>query len=244
MENDCFLAHLRDLTDAADRSGAPRFTAFLSEGEQALACRVKRAGMAQTCFGGWPDAERRMLCVHPAGFDVGDEQFPLVCLSVQYRKQDALTHRDILGSVLALGLKRELVGDILLREGEAQLFVCRTAAPVITQELVRIGRTGVRVESCTFSGGFTRKTEPIDGTVASLRLDAVVHLATRQSRTQAAAMIAGQLVSVGGLPVCSPAAVLCEGDVISVRGFGKFRLCAVSGLSKKGRLHITLEKFC
>lgn len=242
-DTDCFLAHIRDLNRAAFRSGSPRFTAFLTPGEITLAQQEKQKGIVQSLWGGWADAERKMLCVHPAEYGISPDAFPFSCVKVIFRRQDAITHRDLLGSVLGLGLKRELIGDLLIHEGAAHLFVCSAAVPLVCEQLIRVGRVGVHAEESVFDGDYTRSFEEISGTVASVRLDAVVRLAANLSRERAASLILSQEVLKNGLPVLSASAPVQEGDVLSVRGFGKFRLQSVSGPTKKGRLHVTLEKY-
>lgn len=242
--DDCFLAHLRDLTRSANQSGAPRFTTFLTPGEIALLPQVRQSGVAQTLWGGWTDAERKMLCLHPDTYAPELDAFPLSCVAITYRRQDTLSHRDLLGAVLALGLERAVVGDILVDEGCAHLFACNTAASLLCEQLCRVGRVGVHTERTTFDGSYTRRFEPLDGTVASLRLDAVVRLAVSRSREQAAALISAQAVAVNGITVTSASAAVHTGDILSIRGAGKFSVADVSGPTKKGRLHITLNKYC
>lgn len=244
MDKDCFQAHIRDLNRAAERSGSPRFTAFLTPGEITLLQQEKQKGITQTLWGGWSDAERKMLCVHPEEYSVEPHTFPFSCIRLSYRRQDSVTHRDVLGSVLGLGLKRELIGDILITGEAAYLFVCKAAVPVVCNQLTRIGRVGIRAEESEFDGGYTRDFQEISGTVASVRLDAVVRLATNLSRERAAVLISSQAVMKNGLPALSVSAPVNEGDILSVRGFGKFRLQSVSGPTKKGRLHLILEKYC
>lgn len=244
MDHDCFPAHIRDLSRAAQRSGSPRFTAFLTPGEITLSRQEQQKGITQTFWGGWEDAERQMLCLHPDDYSVAPDAFPFSCVKLTYRRQDTITHRDLLGSVLGLGLKRELIGDLLITEGTAYLFVCKAAVPVVCDQLVRVGRIGVSTEISAFDGAYTRAFEEISGTVASVRLDAVVRLATNLSRERAASLILAQAVMKNGLPVFSASAPVNEGDILSIRGSGKFRLKSVSGPTKKGRLHLILEKYC
>lgn len=237
-------ARLRDLSAAARKSGAPRFTAFLDPGACTFAAQILSAAHDEfTFFGGYPDAERRILSVYTQAFEPSETQFPMTCIGLSYRPADTLTHRDVLGSVMALQIRRDAVGDILVTPGKAQLFVLRSVAPLLCDSLRKIGRVGVCVAEEAFSLPCARSFQPISGTVASCRLDAMVSLAARVSREKAAALIRGQQVAVGGLTAASVCAPLEEGEIFSVRGFGKYRVAAIAGLSKKGRLHVTLEKY-
>ena len=108
----------------------------------------------------------------------------------------------------------------------------------------KIGRTGVKLALCD------RPVQPpeiqykeINGTVASLRLDCVTALAIRQSREKTAALIRSGLVQTDHEITESPAKMIEEGDVISVRGYGKFLLRSVNGTTAKDRIHITVCKY-
>ena len=79
------------------------------------------------------------------GMDVSiwKEQFPISTVALFYRQQDALTHRDILGSLMGLNIKRELIGEILTAEDFAVIFCTQTAQQIILSELERVGKAGI-----------------------------------------------------------------------------------------------------
>lgn len=101
---------------------------------------------------------------------------PAVCLFAQTLRADrALTHRDYLGALMSLGIRRECIGDILLSEDGAYLFVLDTVAPLVCDELSSVGRCSVcvragRAEELPSGKSARHQT----ATVASLRLDAVL----------------------------------------------------------------------
>ena len=145
---------------------------------------------------------------------------------------------------MALRLKRETVGDILVGEGLAVAFVYCTVAPSIMDGIAKIGGTGVAVregapETLPEGAGFAE----LDGTVASLRLDAVLSLCTGLSRENAAELIRARSVQLGGAVCEDTAAAVKEGDRLSARGHGKFRLATVGNVTRKGRTHITIWKY-
>ena len=237
-------ARAEDLLEACGRSGAPRFTAFLTEGECALARQtLERLQGSFDFWGGYPEAQRRIVCVHPPEYAPEYQAYPIACVHLTYRRADTLTHRDVLGALMHLQLRRDAIGDILPREGLTQVFVHKPVAQLVCEELHKIGRVGIRAELAPYTGSFVQECEQIPGTVASLRLDAMVSLATRLSREKSALLIRSGQVTVGGLPVLTPSAQVGQDAVFSARGFGKFRLAQVSGTTKKGRLHITVEKY-
>jgi RNA-binding protein YlmH len=247
-EDKLFEAKLGDMTDRCERYGSPVYSSFLDERQCALAerwCQRNAGGLEFQFSGGYEGARRKMLAVYPvycAEYAGGD--FPMKCLTLTYRKEDKLTHRDILGSFMAQRIKREVVGDIIVSEGESQTFVTEVAARILLSSVSRIGRVGVKItDERGFELDAVQEFREISGTVASLRLDCVLSLAANLSREKAAALIRADKVEVNHFPAASVSAELKEGDVLSVRGSGRYILSGIDGLTKKGRIHIDLRKY-
>lgn len=242
-------AHISDLAELSRKTGVPRFSGFLNEREAAVAAmgaRAARTEYAEPLFYGGYDGAARTVC----GFFKGtyaeempkEELFPVRAVTFSYRKCDKLSHRDFLGAVLAAGLKRGAVGDILVAEDYAIVFCLETAADIIS-ELTKIGKVGVRSER-----GVTRqlpeaKLERIDAAVSSLRLDCVVGACTKISRERSALLIKSGQVSADFSACLSVSGTVKENTVISIRGFGRFRLSKIVGETKKGRIRVIIEKY-
>ena len=154
-------------------------------------------------------------------------------------------HRDFLGSILALGLDRRALGDIVLYEGKTYLFVKKSVADYLLHNMIRVGKSPVTVEKTELSSDFApeRAFEEIVLTLASLRVDALTAAITGLSREEAKTAVVRGTVSRNYLPILQPEALLSQGDVISVKGFGRFRLHREAGQTKKGRLKIVLQKY-
>ena len=243
-----FAARLSDLTDQARRNSSYAFSSFLDERQCAEAeawCRKNTGELMYRLWGGFPDARRKMLAVyHDYCDDYVEEDYPFVCLTFTYRKEDKLTHRDFLGTFMGMQLKREVIGDIVVAEGEAQAFVTEVAAKLILSSVSKIGRVGVKVsDDRPFELEVRQEYKKIIGTVASLRLDCIVSLAAHISRDSAAGLIRSDKVDVNHFTASSISQELHEGDIISVRGSGRYVLSAVNGLSGKGRIHVEVLKY-
>ncbi len=243
-----FAARLGDMVSRCERDGCAVFSRFLDERQCAqseLWCAENTGELMHMLWGGFPEARRKMLAVFPdycEDYVLGE--FPMRCLTFTYRKEDTLTHRDFLGSLMGQKLKREVVGDIIIDEGIAQVFVTETAAKLILTCVSKIGRIGVKVsDDQPFRLESKQEFRNMSGTVASLRLDCVVSLAAKVSREKAAALIRSERVEVNHFPVSSVSQELSEGDVLSVRGCGRFVLSGINGSTKKGRIHINLQKY-
>lgn len=238
------MRHIEDLADAAFSRGIARYSAFLSDREQDLArAALGRAGVRDgwRFDGGWPEAERRVLCLEPE-YSYGE--CPVRCVQLQCRALPGAglpAHKDYLGSLMGLELRREALGDIVLpadTPGTAYVFALETAGELICRELLQVGRTEVTATLLSLDEvpefpQAERKTQT--ATVSSLRLDAVLAAMLHCSRGQACEWIAAGRVEINHLPAESAHAPVYEGDVFTVRGKGRFGLTALPGKSKKDR---------
>lgn len=174
--------------------------------------------------------------------DVAEELLvPLHLKSSGYKE---LSHRDWLGSLMALGIKRETVGDICFFEGETYVFAEPKAAAFIENELSRAGRDKVSAEICRLPEGFKIETkfENISTTVASPRLDGIIRALCNISREDAAEMITGGLAELNYFTETEVDTRVSDGNIISVRGHGKFILDSTGETTKKGRFRILARK--
>lgn len=243
-----FTARLSDMVSLCERDGAAVFSSFLDERQCIEAdnwCARNTGALKYRLWGGYEDARRKMLAVYPDYCEEYiTEEYPMVCLTFNYRSEDKLSHRDFLGSFMGLQLKREVIGDIVVSDGITQAFVSEVAARDILSSVSKIGRVGVKTaDNKPFELENAQKFQIISGTVASLRLDCVVGLAAHLSREKAAALIRADKAEVNHLPVSSVSYELRGGDILSIRGTGRFVLSEINGSTKKGRIHIDLKKY-
>ena len=156
-----------------------------------------------------------------------------------------LTHRDLLGGLMGIGLTRERVGDILVGTTAAQVVCLRDAAPIILSQFDQAGRYRLRLKeiSLTELSPAPAEVKHIRDTVAALRLDAVFSTGFSLSRGKATDLIRAGRVSVNHRECLKPDRLLEEGDVLACRGLGKCVLAAVLGQSRKGRIMIEMERY-
>lgn len=237
---------VEDTLFLCERHAAPTFLGFLDEAEQQIARRVLMYTSEDRIafWGGYDGAERCVLGCFPEYIPVDSDAFPLVRLTFRYRAEKALTHRDVLGTLLAQGIKRETVGDILCSDGEVVVFLRDEIAPYIREQITKIGGVGVKiVEDDNGPLAINRQFAPLQDTIASARLDAVVKSLLHTSREKAAQMITSGLISVNHV-VCTEVSANIDVDtVISVRGHGRFVVDRIGPPTKKGRLHFEARKY-
>lgn len=247
-EETVFCSRVAGYFSAAEQKGFFRCSFFLNERQIFLATRVRESLGAGGIFsGGYTGAVRRILCALPSWMDadtLDEGELPIVPVTFTYRRADALTHRDFLGALMSLQIKREMIGDILPGEGQCVLFAHENAAPLILSEISQIGRVGVKAEQGFDPAAITPpRFEEREITVASLRLDAVVSALAKCSRESAAGLVKGghvQLNYVGNIPGSK---TLAQEDILSVRGYGKYRIAGILGETRRGRMKIQVFKY-
>ena len=250
-EDRVLLAKILDRAEQAQGRNIPVATDFLSPQQRMQAQELLRlAGIPETAFavlGGYAGAERNLLLFLPDWLDAEDaeSQSPIRCLRGAFREEEALTHRDFLGSLMGMGIVREKVGDIQVSPGSADLMVLDPVADFLLQSWSSAGRARLTVQeidpSCIHIP--VARCEQIRDTVSSLRLDAVCSTGFRMARGKAADMIAAGRVQLNWRECTKPDKLLSEGDTVSTRGFGKFELTEVGGVTKKGRTAITVKRY-
>jgi len=222
-------------------------TAFLDprQLELAEAALRKRNSLSYTVYGGYPEAERNVIHVFPAQHQ--GNLPPVTAIMVEWPgDREALGHRDLLGAVLGLGLKRDQVGDIvIIEEGRAAVMVMQSKADFICSNLTQVGRipvncTVIEPDQLALARGNGKE---IKGTVASLRVDSLLSLGFGLSRSKVVRLIKGGLVVVNWRPITSPSLQVEEGDQISLRGRGRLLLDTVEGETRKGRIRLKLKKY-
>jgi len=235
-----------ELSERAYLRGIYTETAFLTAGEQAVLEEL-RLSPPPAYYGGYGNAERRIAVF-------GNEEscfYPYIpsvkILKIEPSSQkfaDKLTHRDFLGSILNLGIKREVTGDIVVHENCGYLFCLEEVAELIVGELTRVKHTPVRVSCCeSLPDGAGSATEEKEIVAASPRLDAVISSVYDLSRSEGKALVSGEKVSVDSRLCRDPAKELAAGDRVSVRGYGRFFYDGEVRETKSGRQRIKVRIF-
>lgn len=240
----------RRMLDLAEQvvAGKPyRVTEFMSPAGLVIADAIK-ANLPQlrvASEGGYEGAERLRVAFVERDFQ-GTVDFGVQALKISWDPRfRLLTHRDVLGSLMGLGIEREHFGDIIMQNGGAQLIVDATMADYVKQNFTKIAMVSVSVEDLPLSEILPKeeKIKEIRTTVASLRLDAVASSGFSLSRTKLVSFINAGLVQVNWQEAKGPAQEVKEGDIISLRGRGRMKIEAITGTSRKGRIGVYLKRF-
>jgi len=254
-EEKILASRVQDLIQRCESENCPAFSEFLSDRERMIVLeKAKELGMGERVlmYGGYDDSERCIAGFFPeySLYMEKEElyaQFPLKALEIRCSGFREHSHRDFLGSVLGLGIERSVIGDIIVAEKgySATMFVHEKICPFLTENLKLVGRDGVSVGAFSDDGAMeiTRRFETINGTVASLRADALLSEILNISRDKAVKLIEAGLVAVNHCELGQKSAEISEGDIITVRGSGKFRLSNIGDTNRRGRIRFEIQKY-
>lgn len=243
-----FRKRLLELAHISYHKGICTFTDFLSLNEVNLFFSIEKElpGLSTFLYGGYTQAERKILCFYNRD-EVEQPELPLECIHIKpvnAKFSNALTHRDFLGAILNLGISRSKIGDILIDENECYVFCIQNIAPFIMDNLYMVKHTNIVSRIIPINEvNYTPRYITITGTVASFRLDAILPLAFKSSRSSLSNLITAGKVSVNGRLIQSNKYLLKEDDIVSVRGYGKFQYKGEGNQTKKGRFYVTILKY-
>ncbi|KXZ14871.1 RNA-binding protein [Bacillus nakamurai] len=222
-----------------------KLTDFLDPREQVIVKAVIGEACGLAFFGGYDRAERKRAILYPDYIEPELDDFELQAFEVQYaEKFVSIDHRSLLGSLMGIGLKRQKFGDLVFSEKAVQLIVSGEIADFVSVQLTKAGKAPVKLEKIALADLHipASDVEIRDDTVSSLRLDAVCASMSRQSRQKAQALVKNGLVKVNWKAVEDPSYQVAEGDMLSIRGFGRCSLTKIEGKTKKDKWKVTFER--
>jgi len=241
-----------DLLYYADNHYESQITDFLTPD---LSFAIEQIAKNQTDLitrrcGVFQDPERVKLFIGP-DYALENEQEDLkiyqnnvTLLDIQYnQKFNQLAHSDALGALMALGIKRSKLGDIVVYDGGFQVVVDSSLSDYFLQNVDKIGRAGVKVKKISFEEAKVNvpNKRAVSGTVKSVRLDSIIALCFSLSRSESQKLIESELVKVNHGVVNRTDYVIKIGDLISVRGHGRFVVEEILGVTKKDRIRVVLS---
>ncbi len=237
-----------DAIAIAEKQYSVKTFGFLDPRERALIEREIRGkvppDMICEFFGGYDGAERSMMICRPEYLPAEYDEI-ITAIEISGRDISGLNHRDYLGSLTGLGIKRENIGDIVPDGERCYVYIKPAMLTYVGENLTKIGRRGVRAARRNLSEIRIpeKPVKPISATVPSLRLDCIAAAAAGVSRSKAAELIKSGRVKLNFEEETSVSAVVSEGATISIRGSGRFRLSEVRGTTRKGRTAVIIDKY-
>lgn len=240
---------LLELAERSDRQGIYTFTNFLSlAGQQVFQeCRRELEYAGCGMDGGAPVCERKVVrfgLPQELGYE---EEYPIACLKIKpvmEKYAEELTHRDVLGAIMSLGIEREMVGDIFFEGKSAYVFCMETVAPYISGELEQIRHTRVLCERSSVPQQLSDPhLEEISLAVSSGRIDGVLSKLYHLSRSASLELFRTGKIFVNGRQTENNSYMLKPEDAVTVRGFGKFLYAGEQGETRKGKLRVLVRVY-
>lgn len=241
------LKRFIDLSRQAQQKNIVLFSDFLNLNEQNIFEQgISELYSGYEMSGGFPNSERQMVAFLPDALCY-TWNYPISCLKIfplNRKFADKLTHRDVLGSLMNLGIERSMLGDILIEEDFIYVFCQDKIKDYIMQELTRIRHTSVQSEEILcFEMDIVPKTEKSEGIITSNRLDSIIACICKISRSQANEWIRNGKVYINSREMTNTTYACKSSEIISVRSVGRFLFQGAFGETRKGRLKIKYERY-
>lgn len=225
------------------------FTDFLSPPEISTILEIEQEFnyVDHEFYGGATECERKILRFGSEEMLGYKEDFPISCVVVEpllKKFADELNHRDFLGALMNLGIERSVLGDIFVKEKVAYVMCVDRIAEFICENLSKVKHTNMK---CHIEKGeieaLKPDLKPVDVIVSSERIDGIISKICNISRKESIELFRVKKVFVNGRTMENNSYTLKKGDVLSVRGYGKFIFEGMSSETRKGRLKVRLLKY-
>ena len=246
-EGEAVAVKLVDFAAQTLKNRKCKLTGFLSPFEQEMAGVIANSlgSLNVDFYGGFRGAERQRAAFCHTDFQ-GTPNFEVAVIKAEWNGEFArLGHRDVLGSIMSLGVEREYIGDIIATKDCARLIVDRKMCDYFTTNLTQIGGTSVTVtlDELANIAGKEERTKEIKSTVASLRIDSIAAAGFGMSRSKAAQEIAAEKIKLNWQTVKNASQSIKAGDILSMHGRGRLEVAEIRGQTKKGRIGVLLKRF-
>jgi RNA-binding protein YlmH len=242
-----FIDQVLEWKETVQNQYSPKLSDFLDPREQEIVASVigENADVKVSFLGGVEDTERKRALLYPDYFQPDQEDFKLMLFEIQYASKFInLQHRQVLGSLMSLGLKRSKFGDIRFFKDNVQLVCASEIADYLKANFQEIGRAKINLKEKGLNELIpqTEDIQELMTTVSSLRLDVVCSAIYNVSRQKIQPLIANGFVKVNWKTVDSVSFECREGDTLSVRGYGRSSITAVEGKTKKDKWRLIVHK--
>lgn len=244
-ERDFLKAKINDLICRFERGEEVVFSSFLTAEEAMVADHLcSKYHMPHIFLGGYPESERKVLVISCLDESEINKRSPITLLKIECAESSSFSNRDVLGALMGSGIRREMLGDIIIRQGIAAVFILNQISEFLIQNITTIGRFKVKLAVTDRQFQIPpAEFEDQRVTVASLRLDAVVSSVAHISRDRACELIENKMVQINHIPSEKKTKEIHASDSLVIRGIGKWIIDECGDLSKKGRIILRCRKY-
>lgn len=255
QEDKLTLSQILDKIEFAKRRGKIENSDFLDMYQIALVKNFLRKidYTSYDFYGGYEDAERNIIRVYEKN-DISEQEkeannkelLKIIRINLKEEDKGKFSHRNYLGGIVKLGIKREKVGDILVSDDGADIIVKTEIAESLKNDMYKLTRfqnAVIEIKEIEELRKVETKVENISIIVPSLRLDNIVSDLARTSRSKANEIISQERVFVNGQNATKPSKNVKLNDVITIRGKGRFIIKEFTGTTRSGRTVVLIEKY-
>lgn len=246
QEEHLFIDQVLSWKEDVERTYRFKLTDFLDPREQQIVESIigtNNDELQLVAYGGGKYSERKRMIIAPFYEEITDDMFQLILMQTDYNdKFISLSHRDVMGAFLSLGIIREKLGDIFVGKGTLQLIMAEEISEYVEINLTTVKNANIQLERRSFQALIDKELnwKESEKTVSSLRLDVVLKEIYQMSRKEAMKLILRKQVKVNFKLVDQSSFTLLEGDLISVRGKGRSKLLKVNGRTRKDKFRIAI----
>lgn len=239
QEEQYFRKHLIDLSRRAEEKNIVTYSNFLNLNEISILSQAsKECYCSYELFGGYEHAERKIAAFLPDSY--GSAQYPISAIRLiplHFKFAETLTHRDVLGSIMGLGIKREMLGDIVVKDNIAIVLCIDSICDYLIDNCHQVRHTMIQCEKIlisdfTYEPSFVKK----DGVVASFRLDTIIADVCKLTRSHAQKIISEGNAFINSQKILNNNYTCQDGDVLSVRHYGKYIIETSDKTTRKGKI--------
>ena len=201
-------------------------------------------GLKFTCRGLNSEAEKRIIMITPKDYDISGMEFPIVYFKIDGQNRfRELQHKDFLGTIMSLGIKREVMGDLIVKNSVCFGVIIDEKYGIIYQETEKIGNVPVKIEKVSMEDIPESEFKNEIMLVSSLRLDSFVSSVTGLSRQKSVDELEKGNVLLNYNVQRDKSAEIKEGDILTIKKVGKFKFDEIKGESRKNKIRINVKKF-
>ncbi|KQL36538.1 RNA-binding protein [Psychrobacillus sp. FJAT-21963] len=247
-EEQPFIEQVVNMMREVEDRYAPKLTDFLDPRQQFIVDSIRRqyGDIDVASNGALDEVERKRLLLYPSYFVPTLEDFMMTVVEVQYPKKFVtLRHKDVLGSMMSLGIDRSKFGDIRVQDGSIQFVVATEVLDYVRANFTAIGKVKVHIEIVENPTNYFVQQEEWSSetlTVSSLRLDTVISAVFNISRQKSSSLIQSGKVKVNWTEKDQISLELQELDLISIRGLGRVKLLMIEGRTKKDKIRLQIGR--
>ncbi|MFF2752407.1 RNA-binding protein [Psychrobacillus sp. NPDC058041] len=247
-EEQPFIEQVMNIMREVEDRYAPKLTDFLDPRQQFIVDSIRRqyGDIESATDGALEDVERKRVLLYPSYYIPTNEDFAMTVVEVHYpNKFVTLRHKDVLGSMMSLGIDRSKFGDIRVEDGAIQFVVATEVIDYVRANFVGIGKVKVHIEIVEDRLNYFPQREEWTSeslTVSSLRLDSVISAIFNISRQKSSALIQSGKVKVNWSEKDQISMELQESDLISIRGLGRVKILMIEGRTKKDKIRLQIGR--